>query len=262
MQIANQTLTYLRAVRYTHKFGTVDDFRTLPRPYFSVAYIESGKVDFESEHGTEHLEAGDIIFIPQGSRYRSFWKGAPETVFFSCHFSFSRMSDTFGNRDFRVTKITDLQHRRADFLFLTEHWNDPTAVLDVLSRFYGICHEFYPQLQQKIILQAEEHIREAVLFIESYYAQTIRIEELAELCHMSCSHFQYCFKKAMGVPPIVYKNSLCISRAAQMLREEPQQSIEEISRRLGFSSSTYFRRLFQSFTGKTPSSFRKSNDPI
>ena len=83
------------------------------------------------------------------------------------------------------------------------------------------------------------------------------VDELAEVCHMSTSHFYACFKNAVGMSPIEYKNSVCINRAMLRLVSE-DKTIEEISEELGFESAAYFRKVFKRVTGKTPKEYRKS----
>ena len=58
--------------------------------------------------------------------------------------------------------------------------------------------------------------------------------------------------------PIEYKNKIMIRHAERSLVDHPEVSIEELSERLGFESSIYFRRLFKATTGKTPREYRKT----
>ena len=46
--------------------------------------------------------------------------------------------------------------------------------------------------------------------------------------------------------------------AQQLLEDRPALSIEEISDLAGFSSSSYFRRVFREVTGQSPRAYRKN----
>ena len=56
--------------------------------------------------------------------------------------------------------------------------------------------------------------------------------------------------------PISYKNYISIQNAEKLLLTT-DFSMEEISEKLGFHSSSYFRRTFRAFTGKSPREYRK-----
>ena len=85
------------------------------------------------------------------------------------------------------------------------------------------------------------------------------IEELAKLAHMSIPNFYRCFKRDTGVSPLKYKNNALIKAAIKLLSDNRNMSIEEISIKLGFESTAYFRRLFKQTVGKTPSAYKKQN---
>lgn len=57
--------------------------------------------------------------------------------------------------------------------------------------------------------------------------------------------------------PIEYKNNLCIKYAITQLASTEKKSIEEISAKIGFESSTYFRRVFKDITKRTPREYRQ-----
>ena len=83
------------------------------------------------------------------------------------------------------------------------------------------------------------------------------VEELAELSHMSSSHFYSVFKDTVGVAPIEYKLKLLIAEAERLLIRETGMSVGQIADYLGFGSDTYFRRLFRRITGMSPSEYRR-----
>ena len=93
-------------------------------------------------------------------------------------------------------------------------------------------------------------------YLENNYDAHCTVEGLAGLCFLSPSRFFYHFKKETGLSPIAYKNQVCIRHATQTLLLEKHKSIEEVSEEYGFESAVYFRRLFKSVTGKTPTQYR------
>lgn len=87
------------------------------------------------------------------------------------------------------------------------------------------------------------------------YTDNLTIQELATIANLSPSRFFTVFKKETGITPIEYKNRICIRNAEKMLLIS-DLSIEEIAEKLGFNSSSYFRRTFKAYTGKSPREYK------
>ncbi|MBO7303051.1 MAG: helix-turn-helix transcriptional regulator [Clostridia bacterium] len=66
------------------------------------------------------------------------------------------------------------------------------------------------------------------------------------------------FKEYAGVTPAEFKNYLKLENAYNNLRTT-NLSVEEISDLCGFSSTSYFRKLFWNKYKMTPSAVRKNN---
>lgn len=79
---------------------------------------------------------------------------------------------------------------------------------------------------------------------------TIKQAKLAERT------FKRRFTSATGITPIHYVQSLRIEEAKRRL-ERTDVSIDEISWRVGYEDSAFFRRLFKRTTGLAPSAYRK-----
>jgi transcriptional regulator GlxA family with amidase domain len=69
------------------------------------------------------------------------------------------------------------------------------------------------------------------------------------------------FKAATGTPLIDYVQNLRIEEAKRLL-EEGDLPIEEISAMVGYSDTSFFRRLFKRLAGLTPSQYRRMFQPL
>ena len=87
----------------------------------------------------------------------------------------------------------------------------------------------------------------------------MQVPLLASLCGLSESHFYARFRRATGLTPIEYKNRVAISSAGRILIDEPEVPVEEVSARMGFASSSYFRRVFARIAGCPPRDYRKNS---
>jgi AraC family transcriptional regulator len=95
------------------------------------------------------------------------------------------------------------------------------------------------------------------LFIHEHIAETIQVEQLAALVHMSPSHFARAFKKATGCPPHFYVTTERLKFARFMLSGGSLPLIE-VAERSGFHTQQHFTEVFHRYTGSTPRSFRLS----
>lgn len=84
------------------------------------------------------------------------------------------------------------------------------------------------------------------------------ISYIAQQYGMSDSAFSHMFKRSFDVSFINYVNRKKIHRAKKLLKES-SLSIDEIARRMGYSSASNFTRMFRSIEQITPSLYRKMN---
>lgn len=105
--------------------------------------------------------------------------------------------------------------------------------------------------------QAQALVRKAMAYIHSHYADPLTREELARFVGMSDDYLTYCFRQELGMTPIDYLNRYRVLQAQRLLRET-NQSITTIALEVGFSSSSYFSRMFRRLTGRSPDEYRRA----
>ena len=93
MELERYSLTYFRSDICVTPYGTINDFRYLPRPYAGVGYIKKGQAaltEYLNATGTEtrvtQLDEGMIFYVPRGSTYDSSWTYAGASHHYSIHF--------------------------------------------------------------------------------------------------------------------------------------------------------------------------------
>ena len=99
-------------------------------------------------------------------------------------------------------------------------------------------------------------ITAALNYIENYFDQTLTIEQLAEQCHLSATHFRRTFHDIIGMPPLEYLNITRIMKACVLLRST-QDTILSIAEQTGFQSISSFNRLFGRIMQMSPREYRK-----
>ena len=66
----------------------------------------------------------------------------------------------------------------------------------------------------------------------------------------------------VGMPPSEFIRTMRLKRAAQLLRDDPQLTVTEVSDRVGFNTPKYFTRYFREMFGRTPSQYRASSGRV
>ena len=100
-------------------------------------------------------------------------------------------------------------------------------------------------------------ISPALDYISEFPDQQIRIEELAQMCHISETHFRRSFSECMNMTPVEYINWVRIKTACDELKKT-NDSIGDIAVRTGFTTLSTFNRNFQKVMGISPHEWRKN----
>lgn len=100
-------------------------------------------------------------------------------------------------------------------------------------------------------------ISDALSYVSDHYMETIRIETLAEQCHISESHFRRLFSSCMNMGPLEYINLVRIQNACELLRKTDGM-VSDIAFKCGFTVLSTFNRNFKQVTGCSPYEWRKN----
>ena len=98
-------------------------------------------------------------------------------------------------------------------------------------------------------------ISAGIKYMEQNTLANISIEEIADMCGVSCGCFSSLFKVYSGKSPHKYRLDFKIEMAKQMLKSG-YMTVEVISDSLMFESASYFCKIFKKKTGLTPSQYR------
>ncbi len=101
-------------------------------------------------------------------------------------------------------------------------------------------------------------ISEIVSYLQTNYSQKITVSKLAKMFNTNRTTLNSRFKRENQISIIDYLIKLRIELASALLRDT-RLSIEEITERVGFRSSTHFWRMFKKQTGVSPSAYRNEN---
>ncbi len=236
---------YFTEYRYhTFRQGSVG----MPSARHFIAYMKSGTAEIKSEDRTLAINTGDIFYIPKGLKYHSYWYPSPDICFLSIGF------DKFNiNRktSFALQKIekTDEIVERLLKVPLVEDDIDCHA----LALFYSMMELVIEKLEESPERTGDEKAE----MIRRYISKnpTLSIPEIAGLCNISEPYLYPIFKRVVGMTPNEYRQKVLCERAVRLL-STTDMNVEDVSSSLGFSSSSYFRKIFFKHLGMTPKEAR------
>lgn len=107
----------------------------------------------------------------------------------------------------------------------------------------------------------DEEILKAQNHIEENYGSRITIQELAEVASLSRRSLIRRFKQATGNTPREYIQRVKVEAAKKILEFE-NETIQEVSYRVGYDDPGSFRNTFRKHTGLSPLAYRKKYKPM
>lgn len=93
-------------------------------------------------------------------------------------------------------------------------------------------------------------------YLETYYHESIQLEDLASMTHLSRFYISHCFKKEIGMSPMEYLIDIRIKESKILLRTT-NYSISQVADIVGFTTPTYFSKQFRKSTGISPTDYRE-----
>ena len=225
---------------------TTGSLQSYARP--CIGYLKRGVGKFFCNGNTYFAHEGDLIYIAKDTKYYSIWYGEPEINFYSISFDFAQ---PYAFYDYRFQIVKNYPAELPNALF-EANMSDP---MRALSLMYALLADLYQRMETEQVSVQSGAVEQAIMHIENHYTEPLVIDALCKQCHLSRSSLFDAFKRRTGVSPIVYKHNLMIQHALDMLTHT-DLTVDEISQRVGFSSSNYFRTVFTKMTGKTPKSVR------
>ncbi len=219
----------------------------LPLNY--MGYLVNGTAKLVSKDTTVTLKEGEFFYIPKGCPYRSYWYTDRDSKLLWYSIGFDCIPLAEGGNFL-------LQKFEAD-PFSKDIYNDITKDLKSSIKNVGLFYLFLSEVADK--LKRDSKAYEASLEKALNYMKNntdARMKEVANYCNISEATLYTLFKKRFNKTPNEVRQKILCEKAEELLITT-SLSVEEISDKLGFSSSSYFRKIIKKHLNTTPTSIRK-----
>ena len=91
--------------------------------------------------------------------------------------------------------------------------------------------------------------------VEARLGESLTLEELAAVAHLSPFHFARAFARTTGLPPHGFVVARRMDRAGRLLWTT-DRPVEDVARAVGYANLSHFRRVFRRHHGVPPSALR------
>lgn len=147
-----------------------------------------------------------------------------------------------------------------------------SRVLDVLTSFAAGAqpHEWLSGCLPVELIAPSGHLHKplmsaprtapAIAFVSEHFAETIRLEKVARICHLSESEFSRLFHHEHGTSFRRFLLNYRIAMARDFLAE-PQACVSEVAYAVGFNDPSHFARIFHRFVGEPPTRYSQRVSP-
>ena len=247
--------SYQGGLRYFSTFGS-------PRKFNGFVYLLNCDCIYElSDGNTIEAKKGDVIYLPAFGEYKSnfnnFGDEPIDGILINLLFSDDKGEAFYLSDKIKIYKIQNSNFIKSCF---TNILNCSKQALLNIAEIKSIAYKLLAYLgtidkERKINSSKYNCIFEGISYLENDLQQSLSIEEIAQLCHMSATYFRKLFKEYSGISPAQFRIQKKLETAKSLLSTS-DMTISEISDYLGFESVAYFSKLFKKYEKISPSQYR------
>lgn len=247
-----------------------------------IDYVTEGSVEYFTTEGAVTVEKGELIFINANILHMVAAKEKmPGCKVYAHLFDVTFLAGSYNsllgqkyilpvikNNSISMIKISPDSYQTVEMarrflktveLNREEPFGYEFMIREQLSGFWLLLLQ---ETEQRNPIQTEKkpaddgRIKLMLNYIHEKYSQHISLEDIAASANISTRECTRCFQRSIRISPVSYLNRYRIHMAADMLINTAD-SILTVSENCGFSSNSYFGRLFHQLMGCTPAQFRR-----
>lgn len=247
---------------------------------FEIDYIAGCDVRFDFAGTSLYVPQGNAIFINSGEIHSYQPQMKEGCKIYAFLFELAFLSGDYNNAMFQKY-ITPVINAKLTALKISPDMSFFKVMSTNIANMIQLCSdesdyyefqvhselgEFWCCLIEELKLQNEflcsksrdnERIRKMLDFIHSNYCNPLSLQEIAAAATIGTRECSRCFRRSIGRSPVDYLNDYRVQMAIRLL-VTTDKNITEISETTGFSSISYFGKVFKQHTGVSPLQYRAS----
>lgn len=220
-----------------------------------IQHVFSGKAVLRCGDSVSNLSEGDTLVIKGGVIHECVSGfGSYGCIIISPEFIEPEKPDC--NEIIHDEKI----NRLLDEIYASVENREDGADYEIRGLTYLLLSRLIKNFSEKNAAKAPEKlekIKPCTEYISMHFNESITVDTLCSLAHISKGYMTRLFSEATGLTPARYINSVRLKKASQLL-EETKINITEVALECGFDDPNYFTRLFKKTYGQSPGTYRKT----
>jgi len=250
--------------------------------HFEIIDMQFGSAVFYIESRPYETEAGDLLFVPAGGLHTGYCLADGNLQYVAIVFNeslirqphsdpvyerfiapylngkailpFKLSADDASAEPYRrlVREMTsELERQEPAYQLIVKHQME--LMFSLLSR------QFLPQrlADRPSPMRNAEPFKRLIKYIETYYGESLSIDQAARMVNLNPYHFCKTFKKLTGRTFVDFVNRNRMNEADRLLRET-DLNVTEIAERVGCGNANYFTKLYKKYKGMPPSHAKKA----
>jgi len=229
---------------------------SVPRKTGCLLYLWGCSARYREKGRTVSAPKGSVVYIPEGACYKvqygEFEDLPDDTVLLEFRLVFPD-----GTPFSAAEGITVLQKERDLLLeeLFRQAAEEQNAPLKATA--YQILNHLSRAQRQNLMLPGRfRSIAQGIRCLEEDFLQEKTLQQIAQMCFVSESHFRRLFKEYAGVSPAEYRIACRMEYAKKLLRSGTV-TVREAAAKTGFKDPAYFGRVFKKSCGISPGEYMK-----
>lgn len=154
-----------------------------------------------------------------------------------------------------ITQSHFEQQTNFDYFFYLERINESQTLKEMHQFAISLILALTESMAKQNYSGGSSVIKEVVSYVNTNYKEDITLAKLAEHVHVNSTYLSTLFKQEMSIPFTAYLNNIRLAHSEELLRTT-YHSITEICIMVGFSSPSYFTKVFKKHYDLGPKEYR------
>ena len=267
-------------------FNTVkEEFPVKPHWHYfvEILYMIDGTAFIEVNHQEFYVSEGDLVLFHAGDIHAIYSATGRNLQYLVLKFDCNRLSvsSSYTPKLSAILQYARKFEQVSSLFPATRIQNFPirerfeTCIQEINRKGYGYDVRVHAEISSLLIeivrlwqedglsmqelfsvcAETEASIHNITEYIDRHASEALKVTDLADMCHMSYSHFAKCFKELYGRSCKDYLELIKIEKGEGLLLFT-DSSLSQISQELGFSDCSHFIRIFRKWKKTTPGQYR------
>ena len=223
---------------------SVSDYLTCGRKNHLIHLVTRGEREYFFEENRFVFGEHSVIFIPDGTRYRTISHEKNEQLCEGATVIFE--ASPYINIPHGIYQISTFSKSDIEALFF-ELCDTDTAIPTQKLRKKILTLEILYWIISKLTLpnKSRHLIKPALEYIALHYKENLDVSKYASVCNLSESYFRKKFLEYTGLTPIEYRNHLRFAEAKRLYQSG--YSTKTIAYEVGFCDENYLSKLYKKY---------------